>query len=182
MKRLALLSTVLLVLLAACGSEAEPVAVTGVIQGDAETVSGEFSGEPIEGAGESWTSARDVVYRGVFADMSDDRVNGEIEHVMDMDLTAEGDRFIASLTITSMSITNDGGTWEGTGEGTSAWTENGLHVHNINYTLSAPATTKDCSSSTTSKTKATIRGTSPERSNRSSHSGAGLGWRRSDRL
>jgi hypothetical protein len=135
MRRLALLSTVLLALFAACGSEAEPVAVTGVIQGDAETVSGEFSGEPIEGSGESWTSARDVVYRGVFADMSDDRVNGEIEHVMDMDLTEEGDRFIASLTITSMSITNDGGTWEGTGEGTSAWTENGLHVHNINYTL-----------------------------------------------
>lgn len=76
------------------------------------------------------------MYLGVFDDMTDDRVNGDFEQVMDIDLTLEGDRTTGEITVTSMTISNDGGTWEGTGEGTTTWTgTESRHAHNIGYTL-----------------------------------------------
>jgi hypothetical protein len=135
MRRLALVSIVLLILLYSCGGEAEPVEVTGSSGQLTEEIPGELTGEPL-GTGESWSTMRGTVYRGVFNDLTDDRVNGDFEHVMDIDLTVDGDRTTGEIRVTNMTITNDGGTWEGTGQGTTTWTttEPG-HFHNIDYTL-----------------------------------------------
>jgi hypothetical protein len=104
--------------------------------GPAEEIPGEVGGEPIEGSGVSWSTMRDEVYRAAFTDLSDERVNGDLETVMDIEITVEGDRTTGLLTITSITITNDGGTWEGSGQGTSTWTKTEpAHVHNIDFTL-----------------------------------------------
>lgn len=136
MKRLALPTTVLLVLLAACGGGPEPVEVTGSMPGPAEEVPGESGGEPIEGSGLDWSTVRGETYRAAFTDLSDQRVNGDLETVMDIDISVDGDRTTAMLTITSISITNGGGTWEGSGQGTSTWTKTEpAHLHTIDFTL-----------------------------------------------
>jgi hypothetical protein len=132
MKRLALLSAVLIVLLAACGSQMEPVDVTGLVQSPA-IVKGELSGEPIEGSGESWTIQRGSLYTGAW-ETSDERLSGDDETVVNCDLSQPSsgeEKYVAECWGTT-TLTNDGGTWEGTFQGTSSWSSSEPeHVHDM---------------------------------------------------
>ncbi|MDJ0959706.1 MAG: hypothetical protein QNJ88_03540 [Acidimicrobiia bacterium] len=107
-------------LLAGCGGGADSVAVTGELPAPVTETEDE----------------RGTVYRGPITDMSDDRVIGDVEHVMDIEFVVDGERTTGHVTVTSVTITNEGGTWEGTGEGTTTWTTaDPAHLHSLDYTL-----------------------------------------------
>ena len=131
---LRLVLAVSLVLIAGCGASEEPVNVTGEFFAPEEEIEGERSGETIPGIGLS--IYRDRIYRGAQSGLSDDRVNGEMEHVADMEFIVEGDRTTGYITATRVTIVNEGGTWVGTGDGTTTWTTGDTqHVHSLDYTL-----------------------------------------------
>lgn len=113
-----------------------PVEVTGEVPAPADVILGGLGGEPVEGSGQPWSTMRGTTYRGTWSGMSDERVNGEFEHVMDVDVEADGDRFVGYITATRMRITNEGGSWEGSGSGTGVWSRAApSHVHVLDYTL-----------------------------------------------
>lgn len=126
--------TVLIVLITGCSGSVEPVEVTGGLPEPAREIPGEESGDPIGGG--RLSQVRGTIYLGPWDDLSDSRVVGEAEHVMDIDFVVEGDRTTGFVTVTSLTISNDGGTWEGTGEGTTTWTATDPdHLHSLDYTL-----------------------------------------------
>lgn len=125
----------MLLVVAACGEEVQPVSVTGKMPAPAEEIEGDHVGDPIPGWGLPFSEIRGTVYRGTIVGMSDERANGELEHVMDIDMVDEGDRMVGYITA-EVTITNDDGTWVGTGEGTTSFTkEDPAHRHLIEYTL-----------------------------------------------
>ena len=134
MKSRALMCAVLLVSVVGCGSRTDPVEFSGELSEPARWIDGEKSGEPIVGVGLS--EVRGTVIRGTLTGLSDDRVNGDIEALLDIDFFVEGDRTTGLLSLTSVIITNAGGTWVGTGEGTTTWTRTDPeHLHSIDHTL-----------------------------------------------
>ena len=73
---------------------------------------------------------------GVFLDgtSSDERLVGRTELAIECDITEDGDTTIANCSGPNI-ITNDGGTWDGTCEGTSTWTTaEPEHVHDFDCT------------------------------------------------
>ncbi len=114
MRRLALLSMVLLVLVAACGGETEPVEVSGNTGGFSES-------------GDSF-SEEGLTYTGNWTDVSDERLQGQNEAVTFCKWISEGER--SAECEGTFEIMNDGGTWEGAFTGTSLG-----GVHNIQGTL-----------------------------------------------
>ena len=121
---------------AAGGERPEAVRVTGMVPAPEQVIPGELGGAPVDGSGEPWSTMRGTVFRGTWSDMSDERVAGDFEHVMDVDVVAEGERFVGYITATRMVITNAAGTWEGTGSGTGIWTAGqAVHHHVLDYVL-----------------------------------------------
>lgn len=165
MKRFDLLSTVLLVMLAACGSQTEPVEdtssastaattpstgvttsaeapveVTGTLYTSVVEPYKEVSGPIVWGSGERGSVLRGQVYEGTF-DMSDERISGEGASVINCDISEprpgeeEEEEYVGECWGTQ-TVSNDGGTWEGTIEGTSSWTKsNPGHVHDLRLIL-----------------------------------------------
>jgi hypothetical protein len=118
----------------ASGEATDVVAVTGQYPAPDEYIEGEQWGEPIPGAG--YERMRGTVIRHADNGLSDDRVNGGFEALMDIDVYVEGDRTTGLITMTRVKIINDGGTWEGTGVGTTSWTTSQpSHRHHIHFTL-----------------------------------------------
>ena len=116
------------------GEPTDVVAVTGQYPTPDEYIDGEQWGEPIPGAG--YEHGRGTVIRHTDNGLSDDRVNGDFEALMDIDIYVEGDRTAGLMNMTGVTITNDGGTWEGTGVGTTSWTASQLgHRHHFHFTL-----------------------------------------------
>jgi hypothetical protein len=73
---------------------------------------------------------------GVFLDgtSSDERLVGRTELTIECDITEDGDTTVADCSGPNI-ITNDGGTWDGTCEGTSTWTTaEPEHVHDFDCT------------------------------------------------
>lgn len=126
---------VMLLVVAGCGEEVQPVTVTGAMPSPVEETKGEHIGDPIPEWDLPFSHIRGTAYRSTLTGMSDPRVNGELEHVMDIDMVDEGDRIVGYI-LAEATITNDGGSWVGTGEGTTFYTkENPIHQHHIEYTL-----------------------------------------------
>ena len=131
---------------AGCSDSAEPGNVPGVIGAPDEEVFGEYVGEEFtDGPCVGWQDYAGTVYRQTWSYgeesgvpwVSDQRVAGNYEHSMDMDIQDEGDTCVAYFTAT-VSITNDSGVREGTFEGTSSWgagAGDDQHLHDIDYTL-----------------------------------------------
>lgn len=116
------------------GGPPEAVVVTGLYPQPNEYIDGEQWGEEIQGTG--FEHSRNTIIRMTDDGLSDDRVNGDFEALMDIDVFVEGDRTVAVLTMNSVKITNDGGAWGGTGTGVSTWTtSNPAHSHYFHYTL-----------------------------------------------
>ncbi len=112
----------------------ETVVISGMLDAPAEYINGEQWGEPIPGTG--FAHARGTVIRSPITTLSDDRVNGDFAAVMDLDFFAGDDRMTGLIGMTSVTITNSRGTWEGTAAGTTTWTTaDPEHMHNIHYTL-----------------------------------------------
>ena len=68
---------------------------------------------------------------GIFLDgtSSDERLVGRTELAIECDITEDGDTTVADCSGPNV-ITNEGGTWDGTCEGTSTWTTSEPdHVH-----------------------------------------------------
>ena len=66
---------------------------------------------------------------------SDDRLVGTYELQIECDISEDGDTTIADCT-GPITLTNDGGTWDGTCEGTSTWTTtepDHVHVFDCTY-------------------------------------------------
>lgn len=103
MKRLVLLTTVLLLVLVACGDETETVEVSG------STGSVTVSGDSLSDEGE--------VVTGEWTDVSDDRLKGENKAVIFCEMRPDEEE--AADCEGTTEIVNDGGTWEGTFTGTS---------------------------------------------------------------
>ncbi|MDJ0925423.1 MAG: SGNH/GDSL hydrolase family protein [Acidimicrobiia bacterium] len=98
---------------------AETVAVTGTYQAPDEHI----DGDP-------------TIIRATDNGLSDDRVNGDYEALMDVDIFVESHRSTGLITMPRVTITNDGGTWEGTAVGVSTWTTSEPeHRHYIHHTL-----------------------------------------------
>lgn len=115
---------------------AVPVRITGMWPGPSREDPGEYGGDPIEGSGESWSTRSGVVYRATIADVSDDRVAGHLEHTMDIELVEDDDRYVGYITANQVVITNEAGTWEGSGAGTTSWSAgDSRHLHVIDYEL-----------------------------------------------
>lgn len=65
---------------------------------------------------------------------SDERVVGTARYITDCEMTVDGDTTVATCSF-PITITNAGGTWEGTMEGTSTWsTAAPAHVHVMDCT------------------------------------------------
>ncbi len=65
---------------------------------------------------------------------SDERVAGTARYATDCEMTVDGDTTVATCSF-PITITNAGGTWEGTMEGTSTWSAAApAHVHVIDAT------------------------------------------------
>ncbi len=98
---------------------AEKVAVTGQYEAPDEFI----DGDP-------------TIIRATDNGLSDDRVNGDYEGLMEIDIFVDGDRSTGLITMPQVTITNDGGTWEGTATGVSTWTTSEPeHRHYIHHTL-----------------------------------------------
>jgi hypothetical protein len=108
MRRLVLLSAILLVLLAACGSGIEPVEVTG------------STGIQME-SGSAFTE-EGRTYRGEWTDITDERLKGEEVAVVFCEMVSEEEN--SAECEGTQEVVNDGGAWEGNFTGTSI---DGLH-------------------------------------------------------
>lgn len=134
MRRLALISTVLLVLLVAC-EQTEPVEVTGTLYSSVVGPYEEVSGPVMWGSGERGSVLRGQVYSGTW-DTSDERLSGEGESVVNCDMSESGDGEYVGECWGTITINNDGGSWEGTFEGTSSWTRSDPgHFHDMDVVL-----------------------------------------------
>jgi hypothetical protein len=103
----------------------------GVVTGETYCVEGpgEWSGPALEAAGLPGTSLN-MVYDCEYA-MSDQRVNGTGQVVVNLDFSVNGDATVGEVTGTSV-ISNEGGVWVGTLSGTTTWsTADPIHVHVI---------------------------------------------------
>ncbi len=108
--------------------------VTGQYEAPDEYIDGELWGDPIPGAG--YEHGRGTIIRDTGSGLSDDRVNGDLEALMDIDIFVEGYRTTGLISMPRVTITNDGGTWEGTATGVTTWTTTEpLHRHYIHFTL-----------------------------------------------
>ncbi|MDJ0665036.1 MAG: hypothetical protein QNJ75_10765 [Acidimicrobiia bacterium] len=77
-----------------------------------------------------------TIIRATDNGLSDDRVNGDYEGLMEIEIFVDGDRSTGLITMPRVTITNDGGTWEGTATGVSTWTTSEPeHRHYIHHTL-----------------------------------------------
>lgn len=140
----ALVAALLALMLVACSGSPEPVEVTGVIGAPDEEVFGESVGERFtDGPCVGWQDYEGTVYRQRWSYgeesgvpwVSDQRVSGDYEHTMVVDVRDEGEGCVAYITAT-VTLTNDDGAWEGTFEGTSSWQAGDAdHLHDIDYTL-----------------------------------------------
>lgn len=133
MKRLALQSALVVILATGCGSVAEAVEVTGDT-GVPLQVPGQWSGDAPEGAGIGGLHLRGTVYRMTYG-LSDERVNGECEVLVNIDFEVQGETVIGDVWGTA-TITNDRGTWEGSVTGTTSFPKGSpVHTHRIEQTL-----------------------------------------------
>lgn len=94
-----------------------------------EVVYGQYVGEVFDdGPCADQQDVEGDIYRHRFAHgedsgvpwVSDERVAGDYEYVADIDFQEDGDACVGYFTGTE-TMTNDGGTWEGTVEGTMTW-------------------------------------------------------------
>lgn len=69
------------------------------------------------------------------ATASDERVAGTFRYATDCEMTVDGDTTVATCSF-PITLTNEGGTWEGTMEGTSTWSvaaPEHVHVFHATY-------------------------------------------------
>ena len=103
---------------------------TGPQSPETITVTGEYA------TPDEYIDGDPTIIRATDNSLSDDRVNGDYEGLMDFDLFVDGDRSTGLITMPRVTITNDGGTWEGTAVGISTWTTSEPeHRHYIHHTL-----------------------------------------------
>ena len=127
-----LLAALIALPLIACGGGDETVEINGTT-GDCLNVDGTWTGDPIGGAPGSLERGFTQTCSDV--QMSDERASGVLEALVDCELTQEGEATtgVCSGTVT---ISNDGGTWQGTVEGTTSWTTSEpVHVHALDSTF-----------------------------------------------
>jgi hypothetical protein len=122
-------------MLTACGGDdvADIVEVTGTSTG-VQIQDGTMSGPALPTTGWEATTLRDSVY--VYTNvMSDARVSGEQETTVNCDFVEDGEAVIGDCWGT-LTIENDGGTWDGTFTGTTTWSlSEPDHVHVIDPTF-----------------------------------------------
>jgi hypothetical protein len=122
------------VMLTACGGDdaQDIVEVTGTSTG-VQIKDGTMSGPALPTTGWEATTQRDSVY--VFTHvMSDARVSGEQETTVNCDFVEDGEDVVGDCWGT-LTIENDGGTWDGTWTGTTTWSlSEPDHVHVIDST------------------------------------------------
>ena len=135
--------------LAGCGGSDESVEVTGFGgRGGPDSDPGQNVGEVFaDGPCEGWQDIEGAVIRYTFAYgedsgvpwVSDERVAGDYEYQAAIDFEEDGETCVGSFTGTE-TMTNDGGTWQGTVEATmtgtgDADTPGEAWVYDINGTL-----------------------------------------------
>jgi hypothetical protein len=128
-RRLLAATAAALMTLAGCSHSGEWVEVTGMAGEPYEVVYGQYVGEVFDdGPCADQQDVEGDIYRHRFAHgedsgvpwVSDERVAGDYEYVADIDFQEDGDACVGYFTGTE-TMTNDGGTWEGTVEGTMTW-------------------------------------------------------------
>ena len=144
--------TLIMLLLPACSDSADEDAATTVpttttaapetttpavdVTAQADCVvdsDGTWSGPVLPESGEPGSAQRDFVITCTVTS-SDPRVAGEWVTTADIDLTVNGEQFVADIRGTTTG-TNDGGTWEATSVGTSTWSVTSpAHLHVIEQT------------------------------------------------
>ncbi len=133
--RLPMILAVAGVMLTSCGGDAatDIVEVTGTSTG-VQVQDGTMSGPALPTTGWEATTQRGSVY--VFTHvMSDARVSGEQETTANCDFVEDGEAVVGDCWGT-LTIENDGGTWDGTWTGTTTWSlSEPDHVHVIESTF-----------------------------------------------
>ncbi|MCB2176725.1 MAG: hypothetical protein KQH57_13010 [Actinomycetales bacterium] len=127
--------------LAGCGSSSVPVAQVVQVTGTEvlnQTRDAVCSGDPLPLSGFDCPTLRDAAYT-VYDDTSDARATGPGEAVLSCDMTesatAAGWSVVGECWGTR-SVTNDGGSWQGTFTGTTTWSSDSpIHVHNLDGVL-----------------------------------------------
>ncbi|HYO17240.1 MAG TPA: hypothetical protein VES02_01045 [Dermatophilaceae bacterium] len=108
------------------------IEVSGTGQGT-KTRDGDMRGKAMRKAGLPGSEMRGAAYSHTL-ELSDPRVSGEQVTMADCDYTEQGDAVVGDCWGTVV-ITNDGGTWDGTFTGTTAWsTTEPEPVYDINAT------------------------------------------------
>lgn len=121
--------------LVACGgggdTDTETVEISGTT-GDCLNVDGPWTGDPVGGLPGSVERGFTQTCSNV--EMSDERASGVSEALADCEFTQDGETTNGVCTGT-ITLSNDGGTWEGTTEGTTSWTTSDpVHVHELDAT------------------------------------------------
>ena len=119
--------------LVSCGGTSETVEVSGTT-GRCTNADGISSGEVLPASG---VQASLTGYTGTCPNykMSDERVSGSQESVIDCEFSQEGESTVGECQVSDV-IHNEGGGWEGNCEGTTSWSTsapNHVHVFDCTY-------------------------------------------------